>query len=229
MKSIILSFCISFLLVTDSLGLNSDFYDSSIGTDIGTTGIGITGVKKIDDKWGFRVGYHKYSKSFDFDDDFTKYDLELDLQDFQLMADYHIYNSSFKITFGLMHNGSDFTGSVKPANGTTITINDDTYNISDLGSVDVDIDFKNKIAPFIGIGWDTSFYKPRGSFGFTFNLGIIYSGKLEIGYNPNFITTDTNIINSVNSSLDKAKQEFNDNTNDFEYSPYISVGCNYKF
>ena len=234
MKKILSSVLVATFLTTVACADTStiDWSNTSIGADAGTTGIGITFVKGLEDyekKWGVRVGYHQFKKSFDVEDDTTKYDLDIELQDVQLMADYHPWNSSFKWTFGFIYNGTNLKGNVKPnSSATQIVINNQSFNISKLASVDAKIDFKNKIAPYIGIGWDTSFYQKEKTWGFTCNLGVAYFGKAEIEYTPHII--DPTISTQVNSALAKAKEEFNrDSADKFKYYPYISIGFNYKF
>ena len=229
MKKILFSTIVTAVLAVSSQA-EINLQDTSVGADIGTTGIGVTAVKKIkgyEDKWGVRVGYHQYSTNYDTTSDNTKYDFDLDLQDFQVMADYHPWNTSFKITFGAMYNGNDLTGKITPS-GTTITIDGKSYSINQLGYVDTKVDFDNNIAPYIGIGWDTSFYKPNKSWGFTFNLGVAYTGSAKVSYTPHW-GTDTTNRSEIVDKLEKARVSLQDDLDDYKYLPYISIGFNYKF
>jgi len=228
MKKIILSLGVVSLLAVVSLSAKVDFNDTSIGADIGTTGIGITGVKKLkgyEDKWGVRVGYHQYSKSFNTTDNKADYDFDLELQDFQLMADYHPWNTSFKVTFGALYNGIELDGKITPKGG-TITIDDTPYTTDELGGVKTKVEFANNIAPYIGIGWDTSFYKPKNSWGFTFNLGVAYSGSAKVSYSADYGTVEKYIIDE---KLEVEKKSLQDDLDKYKYIPYISIGANYKF
>jgi len=221
---------VAFLAVNSHAEFN--LQDTSVGADIGTTGIGVTAVKKIkgyEDKWGVRVGYHQYSKNYTTTEDQTDYDFDLDLQDFQIMADYHPWNTAFKLTFGVLYNGTDLTGNIKPS-GTYIYIEGERYSLDQVGSVDTKVDFDNDIAPYIGIGWDTSFYKPNNSWGFTFNLGVAYTGSAKVSYTPHYgpaIDDDTKA--QLESDLEEARISLQDDLDDYKYLPYISIGFNYKF
>jgi len=229
MKKILFStVAVAFLAVSSHAELN--LTDTSIGADVGTTGIGITAVKKIpgyDNKWGVRVGYHQFSKSYDTTDDNVNYDFDLDLQDFQVMADYHPWNTSFKVTFGAMYNGTEFSGNITPIGGTTYEFNGHTYTTSDIGGVNVDVEYDNDIAPYIGIGWDTSFYKPKNSWGFTFNLGVAYYGSAKVNYTP--YIKNAALRDKIIKDLEVEKRSLEDDLDDFKYLPYISIGFNYKF
>ena len=228
MKKIILSLGVVSLLAVVSLSAKVDFNDTSIGADIGTTGIGITGVKKLkgyEDKWGVRVGYHQYSKSFNTTDNQADYDFDLELQDFQLMADYHPWNTSFKVTFGALYNGIELDGKITPKGG-TITIDGTPYTATELGGVKTKVEFANNIAPYIGIGWDTSFYKPKNSWGFTFNLGVAYSGSAKVSYSADYGAVLKDVIDE---KLEVEKKSLQDDLDKYKYIPYISIGANYKF
>ncbi len=228
-------FVFSFVVAT-ILGVSSQagdkFKDFSLGVDAGTTGIGITAVKKLDlsnDKWGVRIGYHQYSLSYDTTSDNTNYNFDLDLQDFQLMADYHPFRNSFKITFGALYNGTDLKGKIEP-NNTTIVIDGTTYSTSQLGYVDTEVDFDNSIAPYLGIGWDTSFYKPNNSWGFTFDIGIAYTGSATVSYTPHYGTAiDDATKAEIEDSLERARISLQNDLDDYKFLPYVSLGFNYKF
>ena len=229
MKKIVLSIGVISLLAVSSLNAQVDFSNTSVGGDIGTTGIGITGVKKLkgyDDKWGVRVGYHQFSKSFNTTDNEADYDFDLDLQDFQLMADYHPWNTSFKVTFGALYNGTEFDGKITPKGGTTITIGGTPYTTGELGGVKTKVKFDNTIAPYIGIGWDTSFYKPKNSWGFTFNLGVAYTGSAKVSYTADYGSVAKS---EIDAKLEIEKASLQDDLDKYKYLPYLSIGFNYKF
>ena len=226
MKNILFSIATVTLLAGNvSADVSSiDWSNTSIGADIGTTGYGITGVKQLHDypNWAVRVGAHKYSKTFTTTDNKADYDFDLDLGDVQLMADYHPWMSSFKVTLGALYNGTDFKGKIKPR-GTKFTFNNVEYDVGDIGNVDTKVDFDNSIAPYIGIGWDTSFNKPEKSWGFTFNLGVAYSGSAKVSYDPKVKTQ------ALLDDLEVEKKSLQDDLDKYKYLPYISIGFNYKF
>jgi len=226
LSSVVVASCLASSLVADVSQI--DWSNSSIGADVGTTGIGITGVKQLKDypKWGVRVGAHKLSKNYTTTDNKADYDFDLNLADIQLMADYHPWMSSFKVTFGALYNGTDLKGKIKPR-GTKFIFNGIEYDTGDLGSVDTKVDFDNTIAPYIGIGWDTSFNKPEKKWGFTFNLGVAYTGSAKVSYTPHIIKNIDE--DKLRKDLDKEKASLQDDLDKYKYLPYISIGFNYKF
>ena len=211
-----------------------DWSNTSLGADVGTTGIGITGVKQLKDypNWAIRVGAHKYNKNFTTTDNKADYDFDLHLADVQLMADYHPWMSSFKVTVGALYNGNNLDGVITPKNS-NYTFNGKVYSFGTNGKiskVDVDVDFDNTIAPFIGIGWDTSFNKADKTWGFTFNLGVAYTGKAKASYTPTYGSGATDADKKeIENNLDAEKKSLQDDLDKYKYLPYISIGFNYKF
>ena len=231
MKKILFS-VVTATLLAGSLSADSskiDWSNTSLGADVGTTGIGITGVKQLKDypNWAVRVGAHKYSKNFTTTDNKADYDFDLKLADVQLMADYHPWMTSFKVTLGALYNGTDFKGKITPR-GTSYTFNGHTYTTGQIGRVDTKVDFDNSIAPYLGIGWDTSFNKPEKSWGFTFNLGVAYTGSAKVSYTPHIVNNNID-KDKLYKDLDVEKKSLQDDLDKYKYLPYISIGFNYKF
>ena len=232
MKKILSSVVVAGFITTAAIAdaSNIDWSNTSIGADIGTTGIGLTGVKQLGEypNWAVRVGAHKLSRNYTTTDNDADYDFDLDLGDFQLMVDYHPWMTSFKVTMGVFYNGTDLKGKVTPR-GTTYTFNGHTYTTSDIGYVDVKVDFDNTIAPYVGIGWDTSFNKPEKTWGFTFNIGVAYTGSAKANYTPTFgPLVPANTRQQIIDDLEVEKKSLQDDLDDYKYLPYISIGFNYK-
>ena len=233
MKKILFSVIVATLVASNLSAdiIKKDSENISLGVDVGTSGIGLTVVKQMDSypNWALRAGVHKYSINYTTTDNKADYDFDLNLLDVQLMADYHPWMGSFKITLGALYNGTDLRGTISPR-GNTFIFNDITYSTSQVGSVKTSVDFDNPVAPYIGIGWDTSFNKPNNTWGFTFNLGVAYSGSAKVTYTPTFDssvpdTTKQEIINN----LEVEKRSLQNDLDKYEYLPFISIGFNYKF
>jgi len=229
LSSVIVASFVTTVLSADPAKI--DWSNTSLGADVGTTGIGITGVKQLKDypKWAIRFGAHKYSKNYTTTDNDADYDFDLNLADVQLMADYHPWMSSFKVTVGALYNGTDFKGKITPR-GTSYTFNGHTYTTSQIGNVDTKVDFDNSIAPYLGIGWDTSFNKPEKTWGFTFNIGVAYTGSAKVSYTPNISSSvSASDKQKILNDLEVEKRSLQDDLDKYKYLPYISIGFNYKF
>lgn len=208
---------------------SNEFSNISLGSEIGTTGFGFIVVRKLKKypKWGIRIGAHKYTKNFNDDVNDVHYDMDLNLKDVQFMVDYHPWMSSFKITLGTLYNGTDLDGKITPNTNGVYTLNGNHYNSNQVGYINSKVEFKNDFAPYIGIGWDTSFYKPKKSWGFIFNIGVAYYGNSKVNFNA--YIKDPNIANQIKNDLEKERIDLENDINDFKYIPYVSIGFNYKF
>jgi opacity protein-like surface antigen len=193
MKNIILSSMISLALSSNLLAeVNTPSIDgTSIGGQIGMFGLGLNAKAKFSDTFGVRASFDKYKKSdieVETDDEGaeTKYNFDLDLNDIQLVADYHPWAGSFKLVGGLIINGSNLDGDIYPSVEDDANIEFDfngkhySYKASELGSIHTKVDW-DPVAPYLGIGWDTSFAKDKG-FGFTFDVGVAFQGSATASY-----------------------------------------------
>ncbi len=162
----------------------------SIGTQVGIFGIGANAKYKIDDQFGVRAGFDMFSiKDYEVTEDEVKYNFDVDLQDIMLIADWHPWNGSFRTSGGVIVNNSSMDGDIVPnIQGNTIdfTFNgtDYSYQTDELGSISTLAEF-DPVAPYVGIGWDTSFDKDSG-FGFTFDFGLAFQGSIKTSYKLNY-------------------------------------------
>jgi hypothetical protein len=250
MKKIILSSLASTLFVSSIYGSNGiEYQNSSVGGVISTGGLGLSLKGKFTNSFALRAGFDKF-KQDDIDIDVTddsgsevNYNLDVDLQDFYLLGDYHPWQSSFKLVGGLIVNGSTFDGVITPndKSNVTYTFNNHTYTLNDIGKVNTSVDW-DPIAPYIGIGWDTSFAKDSG-WGFIFDAGVAFQGSANTDYEVVFGKSlkdnpdDSEIEKiakaesrkQIKSDLDIEMKKLQDDLDDYELLPYISIGVNYKF
>ena len=183
MKKILLS---SVLLIS-FLQAEVGFQGTSVGVQAAVFGIGADIKGKISDNLGIRASFDTYSiNDYEVEDDTTKYNFDLKLQDFMLVGDYHPWEGSFKLSGGMIVNNSVLDGDITPNLQGQDKIEFDfnnkhyVYSVDELGSIQTKVDF-DPIAPYIGLGWDTSFDKESG-LGFTFNLGVAYQGAAQATY-----------------------------------------------
>ena len=119
-----------------------------------------------------RAGFNYFSYAYDAEESDVSYDFELELKSFAMFADWHPFKGAFRLSGGLLINGNGLTGNAKPT--APVDIGGTDYS---LDSINLDISY-NTIAPYFGLGWDTTF-GDRDNWGFAFDLGLIYSGSAE--------------------------------------------------
>ncbi len=235
--------------------LNADqtevFQRGTIGGEISLYGIGMNVTGKVNSKFALRGGFDMF-KMKDIEIEVqndngidTNYNFDLDLQDFLLVGDYHPWEGSFRISGGMIVNNSNFDGTITPKarDGKDIefVFNNHTYSTKEIGSVDTKVDW-DPVAPYLGIGWDTSFEKEKG-WGFTCDLGVAFQGSATAHYHINYgdslkENADDTLIekrskqqtrDQIKKNLDSEMVELQDEMDKYKILPYISLGVNYKF
>jgi hypothetical protein len=197
MKNIInkKSFLLTILLVNLSLPVASmaeaidfRFQGASIGLEAGTMGFGGNIKGKFNDQIGLRLELDYLSmEDFEVTDEDLKYNFDVELSGILGVVDWHPTSGSFKTSAGLLLNDSSTVGDILPNTQGNDKIEFDfngehySYDISEVGSIGTKVKFDSSVAPYIGIGWDTSFDKQKG-FGFTFDLGVAYQGSATASY-----------------------------------------------
>lgn len=247
--------CAALLPVTGVAGQNI-----SVGTQAGIFGLGVNAKYKVNDQFGVRAGFDMFSvNDYEVEDNEVTYVFDAKVQDFMFVGDWHPWKSSFKTSAGLIVNGSNLDGDITPTSTSGERIYFEfngvsyDYAIDELGSINTTAEF-DPVAPYIGIGWDTSFNKDKG-FGFTFDLGVAFQGSVITDYSLNFgdslnIDKETadipdgpvkdaaiarikaeqqRIRTELETELDKEMLTLQNELDKYEIMPYISIGFNYKF
>lgn len=226
------------------MGLLMYSYDgTSVGGQAGLFGLGLNFQGKFSKTIGLKVGFDTYTyNDYEIVDDQVKYNFDVETQDFLATVDWHPYAGSFKTSAGVIINNSNLVGTITPTTSTSFVFNNVTYSTDDIAKVDTSAEF-DPVAPYLGIGWDTSWTKKNG-FGFTFDLGVIYQGSASVDYtvkykavpktgNPAVDAAATNaretLINEIDSNLAAEKKSLQTELDKYEFLPYIAIGVNYKF
>ncbi len=239
----------SIVLVPSSLcAQNSAFspvlyQGTSVGLHSSIFGFGADVKVKLHDSFGVRAGFEMASADdIEVEAEDLSYDFDVELKNMLFLSDIHPWQGSFRTSFGIMINSSNIEGRISPNSDEEFTFNDVTYSTKDIGYVDTKVDF-DPVAPYIGIGWDTSFDKQRG-FGFTFDLGVAYQGAARVEYDVTYAELEKTgnsivdqraqeareeLIKELDSNLKEEKKVLDDELDKYKFLPYISIGINYKF
>ncbi len=164
---------------------------TSIGAEVALFGLGANIKGKFNDRYALRASFDTFSiNDYEVEDDTTKYNFDLKLQDLMLVGAYHPWEGSFNLQAGMIVNNSVLDGDITPNSRDQDKIEFDfngkhhVYQLSELGSIQTKVDF-DPVAPYFGFGWDTSFDK-RSGFGFTFDVGVAYQGSANASYKLNY-------------------------------------------
>jgi len=197
--------------------------NNGVALKIGTLGVGLDYEHFFNKKFALRtnINYFKYTKNHKNIGD-VNYDAKLTLFSAGLLADYHPWASSFRLSTGIYYNGNKLKGTARPTSG-TVTYGGQTYNSNDISWVKAKVDFR-KVAPYLGIGWSSV---ESNGWHFSADIGVLFVGKPKIytkAYSSNPI-----IQAQLNNDVNTEKQKIYKDVKKYKYWPVISIGIEKKF
>lgn len=200
-----------------------DMIGLGVGAKVSTLGIGGDVIGRITDSLNLRLGLQGFS--YDYDDTYSDidYDAELKLFSGMLLADLYPFGNNFRISGGIMLNGNELDVTGKPTRG-TYRIGDTTYPAALVGNLTGTVDF-NEIAPYAGIGYGGAF-SDTSNWSFFFDLGVLFQGSPNVTYTANGPLAGNP---TFQAELEKERRELEDDIDEYEYYPVLSIGVTYKF
>lgn len=212
-----------------SLGNKSGW---AIVPEISTLGLGGHVVTRITPQINARVGINAFGLGLEIDDETSdisaNYDADLKLFNVSTIADYHPFRSSgFKFSGGLVFNNNNVEGTA--TTDEEIEIGDVTFDASELGSVDVDVEVTRSVAPYLGIGWGNAVAANQG-LGFWLNLGVMFGGSPEIEITPNINdNVPQSTVDEINTAVAEEEKDVEDELDFISIYPVGSLGISYQF
>lgn len=181
------------------------FKPAAVRAEIGTQGYGgalvysaspsvdvEAGFASADEVKLFSVDLDKLSKDIDSKDVNGKIDLKYDPnKNAYLNAKIRPFKNNFHVTTGILWQDNKMVASAKNLNG-KVTVNDKEFN-GNYGDININYDFKNEVAPYLGIGFSPSITKRWGLFG---EVGAAYIGDSNVT-----VTSSLPDSTPVNSNL----------------------------
>jgi hypothetical protein len=225
MKFIYLSTLLSFIFLSSfaSAQQTQNSVDYHLGfrvaPRISTLGAGLEVAKGLTPNFGLRAGINYLSYGYDATESDVSYELDLELKSFGILADWHPFKGAFRLSGGLLINGNGLSGKAKSS--ATYDIDSGIY---DLDSISLDISY-NTIAPYLGLGWDTTF-GDADNWGFAFDLGLIYSGAPEATLQVSGLDAPA-AINS--GDVQREQNALQNDLDSLKWWPVISAGIVYQF
>ena len=198
---------------------------SDVAVSGGTTGLGAHFSVPVAQTVNARFGLNYYRYDTKGSTSSVDYKFKLDLNTIDALVDWHPLNNGFRVTGGVLWNGNKITAKAK-AKGGTYTINGNTYNASQAGTVKGKIDFDD-FAPYLGIGWGNA-PKSKG-WSFAGDLGIIFQGSPSASLKNQNCTLAGNACDQLAQDVAVEKRKLKDEVKDYRYYPVIRLGAVYRF
>jgi hypothetical protein len=170
------------------------------------------------------AGVNKYSVSSTDTTDGIDYDIDLDLNTVAVLANFHPFAGSFRITGGVMINSNELGMTSNPS-GLDYDIGGTLYPVAGVGILKAGVDFK-RIAPYVGIGFGHS---ASSGLGFTLDIGVLMQGNPNVDFSTVGGDPLVNQTPEFLADLEQEEASAEDDIKGFTMYPVVSVGLNFRF
>lgn len=194
-----------------------------LAAKIGTTGPGLEATIGIMDGLNLRAGGYYFRLRHGGAVHDVEYDFDVKLASIPLLVDWHPFVNEFRITGGVVYNRnmSDLDGT--PDRDTKI--GDNTYTPEQIGELSGSVRFNNW-APYIGLGYGNAVLDADKTWGFVFDIGIMWQGSPSVGLSASGTMKDNPLFQQ---NLAMQKNDIQDNADVFRIYPVLSFGISYQF
>lgn len=200
----------------------------AVTADIGTTGAGLHVVVPMETRLNGRFGMNYFKHDFDKRSGLVDYHLDGKLQTFDLLFDWYLRpEGDFRLTGGIMYNGSRFNATGKPSVDGVFTFNGVQYGGSDIGTLEGDVTFR-RAAPYLGIGWGNAL-NPNKRWNFSADLGAFYQGKATVNLIPFGCVTSATICAQLARDVALEEVRLAGEASDYKVYPVLRASVSYRF
>lgn len=201
---------------------------AAITADLGTTGLGLHLVVPMESNLNGRFGANYLKHDFEKRSGLVDYKLDGKLATFDVLFDWYLISqSNFRLTGGLMYNGTRFKAAGVPAANGSFSFNGTTYSTTDIGSLQGEVRFR-RAAPYIGIGWGNAL-TPNKRWNFSADLGAFHQGKAQVNLIAFGCTTSTTVCNKLVSDVNVEELRLQEEASDYEVYPVLRASISYSF
>lgn len=195
---------------------------TGVGIQASTLGLSAQLSQRFSPYFGARLQLNNFTYSYDATKSNVDYSLDLKLDSYGALLDWHPFAGPFRVSAGVYANNNEIDGLGKPSSG-TYDINGTTYSSSQVGSLSAKIDFNSTVGYF-GIGWGQS--PEESGWGFTADLGVLFQGSP----NAKLAASGPAASNSTfQQDLAQEQAQLQSDLNGFDSYPVISLGVSYTF
>ena len=202
--------------------------DVSLGLRAGTLGLGGELSYAVSQRVALRLGADTYSpKTVTLTQQDIDYDAKAKLRTGSLLIDWFPFANNFRISLGAMVNQNKVTATGKPAGG-SFTLNGQTFNAADVGTLSADVTFKRSV-PYFGFGYGRPI---NGGLSFISDLGVMFQGSPKATLSASCggaAPPGSAQCDQIRSAVAGEEATVNDDIAKFKYYPVFSIGLAYTF
>ena len=217
----LLSISAFFYGVSMLISINS-YAGTALGVGGSTLGYQVALSQSLSENVNLKLAYHTASKSFDGETDGVNYDYDFDFESTGILIDWHVFGGGFRLTTGALINDNEIDAQ-SDISGLTIEVGDTIFTSAEVGQLEGDISF-DSYAPYLGLGWGRSI---SDGFSFVFDLGVVFQGEPTVNLQTVGGTLSNNPL--LLDEVEREEQELQEDANDFDIYPVVSLGLFYNF
>jgi hypothetical protein len=174
----------------------------------------------------FGVNYLKHD--FDKTSGSVNYDIKAKLETVDILFDYYPSQASkFRLTGGIIYNGTNADAVAKPNANGSFRLNGTTYSLADVGVLHGEVDFR-KAAPYLGIGWGNALSQD-GRWQFNADVGAFYQGKANVKLVSVGCATSQAICKQLVTDVAAERQKLMDDVSDYKVYPVLRASVSFRF
>ena len=194
-----------------------------LAAKIGTLGPGLEATIGITEWLNLRAGGYYFRVRHGGTVRDVEFDFDVKLASVPLLADWHPFENEFRISGGVVYNRNmaDLDGT--PNKITTIGDND--YTPEEIGELSGSVRFNN-LAPYIGLGYGNAVLDADKTWGFVFDIGIMWQGSPSVALSSNGTKAGDS---TFQQDLAMEENDIQDDADVFRIYPVLSFGISYQF
>jgi hypothetical protein len=194
-----------------------------LAAKIGTLGPGLEATIGIVEWLNLRAGGNYFRVRHGGSVRDVEYDFDVKLASVPLLADWHPFENEFRISGGVVYNRNmaDLDGTPNK----TTKIGDNDYTPEEIGELSGSVRFNNW-APYIGLGYGNAVLDADKTWGFVFDIGIMWQGSPSVALSSNGAKAGDP---TFQQDLAKEESDIQGDADVFRIYPVLSFGVSYQF
>jgi hypothetical protein len=204
----------------------------AIAGKAGSLGLGLELTVGVSPQVNARLG----ANGFNYTDNHREisgieYDATARLRTATALLDWHPGGHGFRLSGGLVYNGTRIEGtSLPPASG-LYDIGGVPVPVALVGTLSGKIDF-NPTVPYVGLGWGNA-VAPGKKVGFYADAGVMFQGRGRVTLTPNIPAGSPLNNPTARAALDillrREESDIENKVADYTVYPVVSLGLSYRF
>ena len=217
------------LMMTPNLSQAQNTEDGwGVGVKIGLTGLGLELTRSLTETINLRASYNTFEFDEDINDTDVSYSGEFKKNSLGLFADWHPWDGGFRVSAGVYHHFDNEINIVATSSvAGTFEFNNQVFDASNIGSVNGSVSFE-KTTPYFGIGWGNASQAGQ-KWGFIVELGVQFQDAPSASLVANNCTLPLGVCDELNAAIVAEISSLEDDIDEFDLWPVLSIGISYKF